>query len=173
GAAGRGARPRARRGPVRGRRASSHDPRPREGQAAQTRDPERRGAVDRGRLDQLIASRCSRSRRPTAPSHRTGPRRARNRVDRPARAARSPERRRAVVGTLPAPSCNCEGDGTAPMADYEQTHVVPTEGLPAWAGPDSSVPPAANLDPGLDVMVIETRTDWAHIRCSNGWEAWV
>jgi hypothetical protein len=59
------------------------------------------------------------------------------------------------------------------MADYEQTHVVPGEGLPAWAGPDSSVAPAANLDPGLDVMVIETRTDWAHIRCSNGWEAWV
>jgi len=59
------------------------------------------------------------------------------------------------------------------MADYEQTHVVPTEGLPAWAGPDGSVPPAANLDPGLDVMVIETRSEWAHIRCSNGWEAWV
>jgi hypothetical protein len=59
------------------------------------------------------------------------------------------------------------------MADYEQTHVVPTEGLPAWAGPDGSVPPAANLDPGLDVMVVETRSEWAHIRCSNGWEAWV
>jgi hypothetical protein len=59
------------------------------------------------------------------------------------------------------------------MADYEQTHVVPVEGLPAWAGPDGSVPPAANLDPGLDVMVIETRSEWAHIRCSNGWEAWV
>jgi hypothetical protein len=59
------------------------------------------------------------------------------------------------------------------MADYEQTHVVPTEGLPAWAGPDSSVAPAANLDPGLDVMLIETRSEWAHIRCSNGWEAWV
>lgn len=59
------------------------------------------------------------------------------------------------------------------MADYRQTHVVPNEGLPAWAGPDASVAPAANLDPGLDVMVIEIRTDWARIRCSNGWEAWV
>jgi hypothetical protein len=59
------------------------------------------------------------------------------------------------------------------MADYKQTHVVPSEGLPAWAGPDGSVAPAANLDPGLDVMLIETRSDWAHIRCSNGWEAWV
>jgi hypothetical protein len=75
------------------------------------------------------------------------------------------------LGTLPAPA----GDRSErePMADYEQTHVVPTEGLPAWAGPDGSVPPAANLDPGLDVMVVETRSEWAHIRCSNGWEAWV
>jgi hypothetical protein len=59
------------------------------------------------------------------------------------------------------------------MAEYTQTHVVPTEGLPAWAGPDGSVPPAANLDPGLDVMVLESRGEWAYIRCSNGWEAWV
>jgi hypothetical protein len=59
------------------------------------------------------------------------------------------------------------------MADYQQTHVIPTEGLPAWAAPDGSVAPAATLDPGLDVMLLETRSDWAHIRCSNGWEAWV
>jgi len=59
------------------------------------------------------------------------------------------------------------------MAEYSQTHVVPTEGLPAWAAPDGSVAPAANLDPGLDVMLIESRGDWAYVRCSNGWEAWV
>jgi hypothetical protein len=59
------------------------------------------------------------------------------------------------------------------MADYSQTHAVPSEGLPAWANPDGSGPPAANLDPGLDVMMLESRGDWAHIRCSNGWEAWV
>ena len=59
------------------------------------------------------------------------------------------------------------------MAEYTQTHVVPTEGLPAWAGPDGSTPPAANLDPGLDVMLLERRGEWAFIRCSNGWEAWV
>jgi hypothetical protein len=59
------------------------------------------------------------------------------------------------------------------MAEYNQTHVVPTEGLPAWSGPDGSTPPAANLDPGLDVMVLERRGEWAQIRCSNGWEAWV
>jgi hypothetical protein len=59
------------------------------------------------------------------------------------------------------------------VADYSQTHAVPAEGLPAWAGPDGSAAPAANLDPGLDVMLIESRGDWAHVRCSNGWEAWV
>jgi hypothetical protein len=59
------------------------------------------------------------------------------------------------------------------MAEYRQTHVVPTEGLPAWAGPDGSAAPAANLDPGLDVMVLVEQGPWGHIRCSNGWEAWV
>jgi hypothetical protein len=59
------------------------------------------------------------------------------------------------------------------MAEYRQTHVVPTEGLPAWAGPDGSAAPAATLDSGLDVMLLEQRADWAHVRCSNGWEAWV
>jgi hypothetical protein len=59
------------------------------------------------------------------------------------------------------------------MAEYRQTHVVPTEGLPAWAGPDGSAAPAATLDPGLDVMLLEQRVEWAHVRCSNGWEAWV
>ena len=59
------------------------------------------------------------------------------------------------------------------MADYSPTHAVPAGGLPAWAGPDGSAAPAANLDPGLDVMLIESRGDWAYVRCSNGWEAWV
>jgi hypothetical protein len=59
------------------------------------------------------------------------------------------------------------------MAEYTQTHVAPTEGLPAWSEPVGSTAPAANLDPGLDVMLLERRGEWAHIRCSNGWEAWV
>ncbi|HKH26193.1 MAG TPA: hypothetical protein VKB11_03555 [Acidimicrobiia bacterium] len=59
------------------------------------------------------------------------------------------------------------------MAEYTQTHVAPTEGLPAWNEPDGSVAPAANLDAGLDVMLLERRGEWARIRCSNGWEAWV
>jgi hypothetical protein len=72
------------------------------------------------------------------------------------------------VGTLRA-----AGKSERRMAEYTQTHVVPTEGLPAWAAPDGSTPPAANLDPGLDVMLLERRGEWAKVRCSNGWEAWV
>jgi hypothetical protein len=60
------------------------------------------------------------------------------------------------------------------MADgYEATHAVPATGLPAWPVPDGSGPPAATLDPGLDIQVFERRADWAHVRCSNGWEAWI
>jgi hypothetical protein len=76
--------------------------------------------------------------------------------------------RRVDVGTLRAATKSGEC-----MADYTQTHVVPTEGLPAWTGPDGSTPPAATLDPGLDVMLLERRGEWAQVRCSNGWEAWV
>jgi hypothetical protein len=56
---------------------------------------------------------------------------------------------------------------------YSPTHVVPATGLPAWPVPDGTGVPAATLDPGLDVEVTERRADWAHIKCSNGWEAWV
>jgi hypothetical protein len=59
------------------------------------------------------------------------------------------------------------------MAEYRPTHNVSPDGIPAWAGPDGSGPPAANLDAGLDVMVVESRGAWSHIVCSNGWEAWV
>lgn len=52
------------------------------------------------------------------------------------------------------------------------THVVPQHGMPAWEEPDparSTVP----LDPLLPVQLVERRGDWAHVRCSNGWSAWV
>jgi hypothetical protein len=57
--------------------------------------------------------------------------------------------------------------------EYQATHLVPETGLPAWPIPDGTGPPAATLDPGLDIQVTETRAGWARIRCSNGWEAWI
>ncbi|MDH6131302.1 hypothetical protein P3T37_000671 [Kitasatospora sp. MAA4] len=52
------------------------------------------------------------------------------------------------------------------------THVVPPGGLPTWADPDPAHP-SARLDPLLPVQLAELRGDWAQVRCSNGWSAWV
>jgi hypothetical protein len=56
---------------------------------------------------------------------------------------------------------------------YEPTHEAPPGGLPAFAAPDPAPGSVARLDAGLDVQVLERREAWAHIVCSNGWEAWV
>ena len=56
---------------------------------------------------------------------------------------------------------------------YEATHRVPWTGMHAWSGPDLRLAVVAILDPDLDVGVLGWHGDWAHVRCSNGWEAWV
>ena len=56
---------------------------------------------------------------------------------------------------------------------FSVTHVVPRKGLPAGQTPDPTYPPVARLDPGLGVQLVTWWGEWAHIRCSNGWEAWV
>ena len=56
---------------------------------------------------------------------------------------------------------------------FQVSHTVPKKGLPAWATPDPTHPAVATLDPGLGVQLISWWGEWAHIRCSNGWEAWV
>ena len=56
---------------------------------------------------------------------------------------------------------------------YAATHRVPTAGLQAWSTPDASQAPAANLAPNLDVQLLRWWGEWAEIRCSNGWTAWV
>ena len=56
---------------------------------------------------------------------------------------------------------------------FSVTHVVPGRACPRWATPDPTYPPAARLDPGLGVQLVTWWGEWAHIRCSNGWEAWV
>ena len=60
------------------------------------------------------------------------------------------------------------------QSSWTPTHMVPASGLTAWAEPnDSTGIPADKLDPGLEVAVFEQAGTWAHIRCSNGWSAWV
>ena len=58
-------------------------------------------------------------------------------------------------------------------AAFTPTHIVPASGTRAWETPNGTGPPAATLDPYLEVQVVERRADWARIVCSNGWEAWV
>ncbi|MGW2490912.1 hypothetical protein ACWCV9_27340 [Streptomyces sp. NPDC001606] len=55
---------------------------------------------------------------------------------------------------------------------FRPTHVVPARGLPAWEAPDPARP-TMPLDPLLPVQLVEWRGDWGHIRCANGWAAWV
>ncbi|MEU7299398.1 hypothetical protein AB0D42_28385 [Streptomyces sp. NPDC048304] len=55
---------------------------------------------------------------------------------------------------------------------FRPTHVVPRHGMPAWEAPDPARP-TVPLDPLLPVELVERRGDWGHVRCSNGWAAWV
>ncbi|MGW3359010.1 hypothetical protein ACWDFL_26930 [Streptomyces bungoensis] len=55
---------------------------------------------------------------------------------------------------------------------FRPTHVVPPHGMPAWETPDPGRP-TVPLDPLLPVQLVERRGDWGHIRCANGWTAWV
>ncbi|GHI09963.1 hypothetical protein AQI88_15415 [Streptomyces cellostaticus] len=57
-------------------------------------------------------------------------------------------------------------------ADFRPTHVVPPHGMPAWEAPDPARP-TVPLDPLLPVQLVERLGDWGHIRCANGWAAWV
>ncbi|MEN3272901.1 MAG: hypothetical protein V7636_1662 [Actinomycetota bacterium] len=74
----------------------------------------------------------------------------------------------------PAPAAPVAAPARAAANPWTPTHVVPAGGLAAWEQPDPTLAPAATLDPGLDVEVIEHNVSgWAHIVCSNGWSAWV
>ncbi|WP_035795492.1 SH3 domain-containing protein [Kitasatospora mediocidica] len=57
-------------------------------------------------------------------------------------------------------------------AGFVATHVVPPDGLPTWAEPDPGHP-TARLDALLPVQLAKLRGDWAQVRCSNGWTAWL
>ncbi|MFF7976322.1 hypothetical protein [Streptomyces sp. NPDC007905] len=59
-----------------------------------------------------------------------------------------------------------------PASGFRPTHVVPPNGMPAWEAPDPDRP-TVPLDPLLPVVLVERLGDWGHIRCANGWAAWV
>ena len=66
-----------------------------------------------------------------------------------------------------APAAPAGGSG------WQPTHRVPAAGLSAWAEPDPSATPTAQLPGSLAVAVVEERGSWAHVTAENGWEGWV
>ena len=53
------------------------------------------------------------------------------------------------------------------------THLVPADGMPAWAGPDAKAAPAAQLGGGTPLVVAERFGEWARVEAENGWTGWV
>ena len=64
------------------------------------------------------------------------------------------------------------GTGDTGDTGFRPTHVTPLDGMPTWAGPDTSEP-SAWLDALLPVRITDLRGDWARVLCANGWCAWV
>jgi SH3-like domain-containing protein len=72
------------------------------------------------------------------------------------------------VAATPAPVT------TAPMAAvWQATNEVPAGGLPAWATPDGSQTPVAQLAERVQLRVEETRGAWVRVSAENGWAGWV
>jgi hypothetical protein len=66
------------------------------------------------------------------------------------------------------------GSGVPAEQAYRASHTVPPSGLHVWSRPDPSMSPVAELDPGLDVMLVEElENGWARVVCSNRWSGWV
>ena len=59
------------------------------------------------------------------------------------------------------------------MNEFKATHVAPPNGLRAWSEPDPSLQPITTVQARVEMQVLEVRGAWAHIECSNGWQAWV
>lgn len=56
---------------------------------------------------------------------------------------------------------------------FRPTRTIPTGGSDARVEPVANRLPDAHLAAGLPVEIVEESQGWAHVRCSNGWEAWV
>jgi Bacterial SH3 domain len=62
----------------------------------------------------------------------------------------------------------------SPTAAWTPSHEMKRRAQ-AWAQPDpnAAVAVAGTLQKRVPVQVLERRGDWAHIKCSNGWSAWI
>jgi hypothetical protein len=56
---------------------------------------------------------------------------------------------------------------------WTPTRAVPRGGLPAWPRPDGRTPADVHLEARVELVVAETRGDWARVVGENGWSGWV
>ena len=70
------------------------------------------------------------------------------------------------VPTAPPPAAP-----SAPI--WAPTHAVPVAGMSAWAVPDPTQQPIAQLAAGVQLMLVEQQGAWARVVGSNGWSGWV
>jgi len=61
----------------------------------------------------------------------------------------------------------------AEAAGITATHLVPDAGVDTWTDPDPEKQADNRIEGGQPVELLEETTGWAHVRCTNGWEAWV
>ena len=60
-----------------------------------------------------------------------------------------------------------------PPPAWLPTHLVPIEGMAAWAAPDPTRAPMVSLAGRLELVVVERAGDWARVAAVNGWNGWV
>ena len=56
---------------------------------------------------------------------------------------------------------------------FQPAFASPAQGLRTWSRPDGSLPNGPEIPAGLELELVERLGDWADVRCSNGWSAWV
>lgn len=79
----------------------------------------------------------------------------------------------AAVPPTPSAAASVAAPATsAPAAAWAPTHEMKRR-ADAWAQPDPNAAVAGTLEKRVPVQILECRGDWAHIKCSNGWSAWI
>lgn len=79
----------------------------------------------------------------------------------------------AAVPPTPSAAASVAAPATsAPAGAWAPTHEMKRR-ADAWAQPDPNAAVAGTLEKRVPVQILERRGDWAHIKCSNGWSAWI
>lgn len=72
----------------------------------------------------------------------------------------------------PTPPVAAAAAAPVPAAVWSPTHEMKRRAQ-AWAQPDPNAAVAGTLEKRVPVQVLERQGDWARVKCSNGWSAWI